>query len=358
MMNDLFEDLKIIELASVLAGPKVGSFFSELGADVIKVENKKSGGDVTRQWRQPGETSEGPSAYYASVNWNKKTLFLNLENTGDHRKVEELIGEADIVITNFKKGDDEKFGLTYDHLKALNPSVIQGHISGFGTESDRLAYDLILQAETGFMSMNGQPDNPPTKMPLAMIDVLAAHQLKEGILCALLKQKENPQQPFKIEVSLYESAVASLINQATNWLMNGNIPKQIGSKHPNIAPYGEIFTTKDERSITLAIGSDRQFRDLCDILQADELAEKSEFESNAGRVEHRETLSDLLQQELRHVTAMSFLKQCRMNLVPAAEIKNMQQVFEEEQAQNMLLRETIEGRQTVRPRTSVFRLHS
>ncbi|MDZ7682799.1 MAG: CoA transferase [Fodinibius sp.] len=121
----------------------------------------------------------------------------------------------------------------------MEPSIIHGQISGFGSESDRLAYDLIMQAETGFMSMNGQPDGPPTKMPLALIDVLAAHQLKEGILCALLKQKDTPNQSFNIEVSLYESAISSLINQATNWLMNKNIPQRIGIKHPNIAPDGE-----------------------------------------------------------------------------------------------------------------------
>ena len=265
LMQTLFSDLTIVELSSVLAGPAVGSFFSELGAQVIKVENKKNGGDVTRQWRQPDETAEGPSAYYASVNWNKKTLFLDLGDPGDKQQVDRLIRDADIVITNFKKGDDKKFGLAYEDLKRLNPSIIHGHISGFGAESDRLAYDLILQAETGFMSMNGQPESPPTKMPLALIDVLAAHQLKEGILCALLKQKENPGQPFNIEVSLYESAIASLINQATNWLMNHNIPQRMGSRHPNIAPYGEIFTTSDERSVTLAIGSNRQYRDLCTI---------------------------------------------------------------------------------------------
>jgi crotonobetainyl-CoA:carnitine CoA-transferase CaiB-like acyl-CoA transferase len=353
-MEKFFSDLKIVELASVLAGPAVGNFFSELGAEVIKIENKTGGGDVTRQWRLPNETSEGPSAYYASVNWNKKSIFLDLNDSTDNQQVLKLIREADIVISNFKKGDDQKFGLTYDQLKNVNPSIIYGHISGFGSESDRLAYDLILQAETGFMSMNGQPDSPPTKMPLALIDVLAAHQLKEGILCALLKQKEFPSRPFKVEVSLYDSAISSLINQATNWLMNSNIPRRIGSQHPNIAPYGEIFTTKDDRLVTLAIGSDRQFKDLCLILGAEELVSDSCYQHNSSRVENRKELADKIQERINGIEAEKLLSQCREQHVPAAEIKNLKQVFESEEAKKMLLSETIEGRETIRPQTVVF----
>ncbi|MDZ7660029.1 MAG: CoA transferase [Fodinibius sp.] len=355
-MESIFKELTVVEIASVLAGPAVGNFFSELGANVIKVENKRSGGDVTRQWRQPGESSKGPSAYFSSVNWNKDSLLLDLGDTDDKQKVKELIEKADIVITNFKKGDDKKFGLTFDDLKAINPTIIQGHISGFGTESDRLAYDLILQAETGFMSMNGQPDSPPTKLPLALIDVLAAHQLKEGILCALLKQKENPNQAFRVDVSLYDSAISSLINQATNWLMNGNVPQRIGSLHPNIAPYGELFETADDRMVTLAIGSDRQFSDLCKILESEELAERPEYQHNEARVENRQELSDILKEHIGKFEADLFLEKCHNSFVPAAEIKNLQQVFESEKAQRLLLTEEKEGRQTIRPKTTVFNI--
>jgi crotonobetainyl-CoA:carnitine CoA-transferase CaiB-like acyl-CoA transferase len=357
-MHSLFKDLTIVELASVLAGPAVGNFFSELGAEVIKVENKTAGGDITRQWRHPGEIDQGPSAYYSSVNWNKRSIFLDLTNSTDKKRVQQLIQNADIVITNFKKGDDQKFGLTYEDFKMFNPSIIHGQISGFGSDSDRLAYDLIMQAETGFMSMNGQPDSPPTKMPLALIDVLAAHQLKEGILCALLKQKENPNQPFNVEVSLYESAISSLINQATNWLMNNNIPQQMGSKHPNIAPYGEIFSTSDNCLVTMAIGSDRQFQNLCMILGAGDLSENPRYAGNAARVENRKRLENILQDKIAGWEAGPLLSQCREKLVPAAEIKNLQQVFEESKAQDMILRETIDERETARPKTTAFHLKS
>lgn len=356
-MQSLFEGLKVVELASVLAGPAVGTFFSELGAEVIKVENKKTGGDVTRQWRQPNETEQGPSAYYASVNWGKKSLFLDLTDPEDKRTVQKLIKEADVIITNFKRGDDKKFGLTYKKVKAMNPAIIYGCISGFGMESDRLAYDLILQAEAGFMSINGPTESNHVKIPLAVIDLLAAHQLKEGVLCAMLKQKDNPGQSYLVEVSLYESAVASLINQATNWLMNGNIPKPIGSLHPNIAPYGEVFSAKDGRLITVAVGSNEQFGKICSVLGRGELAGQDRFSSNRRRVENRLELAEVLQEEIEKHNALKLLEVFHKNHVPAGEIKNIKQVFESEEGQELLLRERVESRETIRPRTTVFNIH-
>ena len=255
----MLSNLIVIELASVLAGPDVGMFFSELGAKVIKIENKLTGGDVTRNWKLSSEPTENNvSAYFSSVNWNKEYLFLNLSLKEDQEQVYELVKTADIVIANFKPGDDKKLGMNYEKLKSYNPKIIFGEINGYGESNKRAAYDVVLQAETGFMSMNGSPESGPVKMPIALIDVLAAHQLKEGLLLALL-QKEKTGNGSKVEVSLYDSALASLKNQATNWLMNKHIPRPIGSLHPNIAPYGETFTTKDNKTIVLAIGSNNQF---------------------------------------------------------------------------------------------------
>ncbi len=354
--NNIFKGKRVLELASVLAGPAVGNFFSELGADVIKVENK-NGGDVTREWRPANETKNGPSAYYSSVNWNKDSVFLDFNDPQDHKRVLELIRESDILISNFKKGDDTKFGLSYEEVKKVNPSIIYGHISGFGSDSDRVAYDLILQAEAGFMSINGQPDGPPTKMPLALIDLLAAHQLKEGILCAMLARRVGEKQSFLIEVNLYESAVASLINQATDWLMNGNLPQRIGSLHPNIAPYGEIFEMNDGRLVTLAIGNDRQFQKLCEVLDLHELTEDPRFTSNSKRVEHREELYRILKKSIKAYETEPFVETLHKQKIPAGEVKNIRQVFESESSQHLLLEEKIEGRVTVRPKTTVFRIN-
>jgi crotonobetainyl-CoA:carnitine CoA-transferase CaiB-like acyl-CoA transferase len=354
-VNNIFKELRVVELASVLAGPAVGTFFSELGAEVIKVE-KKNGGDVTRQWRTPNETEDGPSAYYASVNWHKQTVFLDFNDAADHKKVVELIKDADVLVSNFKKGDDQKFGLSYREVKEYNPNIIYGHISGFGSESDRVAYDLILQAESGFMSINGHPEGPPTKMPLALIDLLAAHQLKEGILCAMLAQRTGNNRSYLIEVSLYESAVASLINQATNWLMNENVPQRIGSLHPNIAPYGEVFEMKDGRSVTLAIGNNRQFQKLCSVLNAGELSEDPRFSSNSKRVKHREELYETLKDVINTFHTDSFLERMHKCRIPAGEIKNIRQVFESAEAEKLLLEEEIENRKTIRPKTAVFKI--
>ncbi len=355
-MNSIFKGLKVVELASVLAGPAVGTFFSELGADVIKIENKRTGGDVTRNWRQSGETESGPSAYYASINWNKKAVFADLTDPEDFNLVQDYIREADLVLSNFKKGDDEKFGLSFADLKKLNPTVIYGNISGFGSQSERVAYDLIVQAETGFMSINGQPESAPTKFPLAMIDLLAAHQLKQGILCAMLKQNKEPVKAFCVEVSLYDSAIASLINQATNWLMNENNPQRSGSLHPNIAPYGEVFTAKDGVLITVAIGSDAQFSALCEILGNEELANNNRFSTNSLRVENREDLQTILQQEIERFNGAVFLEKCHLLRIPAGEIKDIKRVFEEKSAQDLLLTDKQEGRKTNRPKTAVFKI--
>lgn len=355
-MNNLFNGYKIIELASVLAGPLAGTFFSELGAEVVKIEHKDSGGDMTRHWRQEGETIEGPSAYYASANWGKTVRMMNFDDPEDRSALTELISEADIVITNFKPGDDEKFGLRYEDITRIKSDIIYGRITGYGPESNRVAYDLILQAESGFMSINGQPGDPPTKLPLALIDVLAAHQLKEGILCALLQKQNKPEQSFFVEVSLYDSAVASLINQATNWLMNEREPKQLGSLHPNIAPYGEIFTTADQQMITLAIGNDRQFEKLCTYLNQPELAEDDRFKTNQQRVDHRDELRSSLQESIMSHEAESLLQDLESLSVPAGAIHTIPQVFEQEEAQKLLLRETVEARHTVRPKSTVFRL--
>jgi len=357
-MDKLFSGLKIIELASVLAGPLAGTFFAELGAEVIKVEHKDGGGDMTRHWRQENETKDGPSAYYASANWGKSVRMMNFDDPDDRPKLTELISSADIVITNFKPGDDEKFGLRYEDVVNMQPSVIYGRITGYGPESDRVAYDLILQAESGFMSINGQPNDPPTKLPLALIDVLAAHQLKEGLLCALLRKQKDEEQSFFVEVSLYDSAVASLINQATNWLMNENEPQKLGSLHPNIAPYGEIFTTADDEMITLAIGNDRQFKKLCAYLKLPEIVENDHFKTNQQRVKNREELTSKLQASILTHQSETLLSELGSLSVPAGAIRSIPQVFERKEAKNLLLRETVDGRHTVRPRSTVFQIRS
>ena len=351
-----FEGLKVIELANVLAGPAVGMFFSELGADVIKIENKITDGDMTRKWKLPSEDKSSPiSAYYCSVNWNKKVKFLNLNIAKDQAIVHNLVKESDIVISNYKPGKAQGLHMDYETLKGINPTLIYAHLSGFGEDSSRTAFDVVLQAETGFMSMNGQPDSLPTKMPLALIDILAAHQLKEGILVSLL-QREKTGKGNYISASLHDSAIASLANQATNWLMENHIPTQMGSMHPNIAPYGEIIETNDRKQIVLAIGTNHQFKMLCEIILRNDLTTHEDFSTNKARVVNRKKLQQELSQSMQIFDSESLMKSFIKKDVPAGIIKDLATVFSSEDSRKMILRESIEKTKTSRVRTVAFKI--
>jgi crotonobetainyl-CoA:carnitine CoA-transferase CaiB-like acyl-CoA transferase len=345
--------IKVIDASTVLAGPSVGMYFAELGAEVIKVEHPKHR-DVTRSWKLPSEAKDASvSAYFSSVNFGKDYVTLDLKDTTDRSVFSELLAEADILLMNFKRSDYEKFGLTDDHLTSQYPELIVGKISGYGTESDRVAYDLIIQAESGFMSMNGQANGPPTKMPVAFVDVLAAHHLKEAILLALYS-REKTNSGVVINVSLHDAAVSSLVNQASNYLMAGHIPQRIGSKHPNIAPYGELFTTEDDKTITFAIGSDSHFAKLCETLKVSDLSSDSRFESNQKRVENRQELFDLLKVEVSRSNSEDLLQQLQDLNVPAGAVKNLEEVFSGDQAQSLILEETIDGTITRRVASAIF----
>ena len=355
-MNDFFKDLKVIELANVLAGPAVGLFFSELGADVIKIENKLTQGDVTRSWKIPAEDKNNPSsAYFASVNWNKKSIFVDLNIPEERQLVYELIKQTDIVISNYKYGDDVKLQMDYESLKKINSQLIYAQISGFGNESSRTAYDLILQAETGFMFMNGTASSGPLKMPVALIDILAAHQLKEGILVALIKRMKTSKGSY-VTASLEQSAVASLANQACNWLMAGHNHQPSGSLHPNIAPYGEIFITADTKSMVLAIGNDKQFKKLCELLDCIHLISDARFTTNTQRVIHREELFKNLQNSIKQKHSKVLLKQLIENDVLAGIIKSVKEVFENNSLSSMILEETVDNRISKRVKTAIFKI--
>lgn len=353
----MFEDLIVIDCSTVLAGPSVGTFFAELGAEVTKIENPAVP-DVTRSWKLASEAKNTPvSAYFSSVNYHKKYQQIDFKDRSQVEQFIDLIKTADILLSNFKKGDAEKFGISDAYLHSVNPKLIIGKISGFGTESDRVAYDLILQAETGFMSMNGTPESGPVKMPVALIDVLAAHQLKEGILTALLNRTKT-QKGSVVSVSLYDAAIASLANQASNYLMEGHIPKRIGSLHPNIAPYGEIFRTNDGKLITFAIGSNRHFQLLCNFLGLSNLPADPRFSENVERVKNRTELQEIIGAIISRFDAADILEFMHAHFVPAGLIKDLEQVFDGPNAQALIRTETIEDIQTKRVSQIAFQLKS
>lgn len=332
----MFENIKVLELASVLAGPSVGQFFAELGAEVIKVENLKTGGDVTRTWKGNGELTDDRSAYFCSVNWGKKSIALDLTSSEGRSVVQKLAAKSDIVIASYKPGDAMKLGVSYDQLKVKNTKLIYGQITGYGSDNERVGYDAVIQAESGFMDLNGEKSGLPTKMPVALIDVLAGHQLKEALLVALLKRERFGEGSF-VEVSLIQTAVASLTNQATNWLVANKLPARQGSLHPNIAPYGESFETKDGKRILLAVGSDRQFFDLLRILKIDPLTFENKFSTNHRRIENREEMNALLSTAIGKVTASELFLQIHQLKIPAGIIQNVREVFEMQSAKELLM---------------------
>lgn len=332
----MLDHIKVIELASVLAGPSVGQFFAELGAEVIKIESPKNGGDVTRTWKLAGEQTDDRSAYFCAVNWGKKSLALNLSKPEAKEVLKRLIVSSDIVIASYKPGDAEKLGVDYPILVSQNSRLIYGQVTGYGSEEDRVGYDAVIQAESGFMSLNGEAGGPPLKMPVAIMDILAAHHLKEALLLALLKRERTGEGSF-VEVSLIQAAISSLANQATNWLVGGKLPERQGSAHPNIAPYGDVFDTADKKKLLLAIGNDRQFCDLCHVLELHELAGDEEFKSNHNRVQNRSKLLRLLQQRISQLKADDLLSHIHNKKIPAGVIQNVKEVFETRYAAELLL---------------------
>jgi crotonobetainyl-CoA:carnitine CoA-transferase CaiB-like acyl-CoA transferase len=333
----MFQNFKVLELSSVLAGPSVGQFFAELGAEVIKVENSKTGGDVTRTWKGAGEQTDDRSAYFCSVNWGKKSVAIDLTSHQGRTIVQKLASKSDIVIASYKPGDAEKLGVAYEQLRANNKQLIYGQITGYGSDNERVGYDAVIQAEAGFMDLNGEADGPPTKMPVALIDVLAAHHLKEGLLLALLKRERTGEGSF-VEVSLIQAAISSLANQATNWLVAGKLPTRKGSSHPNIAPYGDSFLTKDGKRILLAVGSDRQFEDLVSVLGIERQKMRDQFFLNQQRVENREALHQLLADRMVMFDAKELMKKINDKKIPAGIIQNVKEAFELPEAKELLIK--------------------
>lgn len=349
-MNPLpFQDLKVIELASVLAGPSVGMFLAELGASVLKIEAPPHG-DVTRSWKLPDEPKDSRTpAYFSSVNWGKSYLSLDLRQADARQAVYRRIPETDIILVSYKPGDALKLGMDWPVLSALNPKLIYGEISGYGADSDRVGYDAIIQAEAGFTYMNGEQDGPPVKMPVALMDILAAHQLKAGILTALYQREKTGLGDY-IQVSLIQAGIASLANQASNYLMTGHVPGRMGSSHPNIVPYGTLYLCRDGRYIVLAVGTDKQFNHLMVVLGLSHVAGEERFATNPLRVQHRTDLELMLRDAIALQDREELLTKLHARQVPAGGVNTLAEVFETQEGKALIL----EAGNSRAVRTAVF----
>ena len=357
-METLFAGTRVLDLSTVLAGPSVATFFAELGATVIKVENPRTKGDVTRSWKLSSENAASDiSAYFASVNYRKSYVWIDFSANDSRPQLEELIRTSDIIITNFKEGDDLKFKLTSADVHGIQPKAIIASLKGFQSHPSRIAYDVVLQAECGFMFMNGTEQSGPLKMPVALIDVIAAHQLKEGILCALLRRAETGK-GSTVRVTLEEAALSALANQASNYLMAGHIAQAAGSLHPNIAPYGETFRCSDNKRLVLAVGSDAQFNRLCEVVGFEELKNDVRFSMNQNRVVNRQALADALQEAFELNARDYWMQRLMEGGIPAGAIRSMDEVMETGAAKQMIREEIIFDQPTRRMSSIAFRLES
>ena len=320
------ESVRVLELASVLAGPLAGTALAERGAKVTKVEHPPHG-DVTRSWKMKNEDVENPSsAYYESANGTKKVVWQDLASTSGQTWMDEALASHDVLIENFKWSDLTKFNLLPEDLAARHPHLIRVRLVGFNESPERLAYDVVVQAETGFMSMNGFNDRPPIRMPVALMDVLASHQIRMAVMEGLLA-RERGKNGFFAEVSLEGSGITALVNQATNQLVNGQTPERNGGQHPNIAPYGEVLECADGH-VVLAIGNDRQFEGLCHVLGVPNLATDERYQSNQLRVMNREALILKLNQAARDWHKIMLERALRDTGAPAGVVRSLDEVFE------------------------------
>lgn len=317
--------LRILDFSRVLAGPLATMVLADLGAEVTKVE-RPGGGDETRAWGPPYD-EVGEATYFQSVNRNKRSLVLDLSDEDDRAEAERLAATADVVVENFRPGVMAKLGLGYEELAAANPGLVYCSITGFGSGEAGAAlpgYDLLVQALGGLMSVTGEPDGPPLKVGVALVDVVAGLFAAVGILAAL-EHRHRSGRGQQVEVDLLSALLAGLVNQASGYTAAGVVPGRIGNAHPSIAPY-ELLASGDGE-LVLAVGNDRQFAGLCEELGRPELAEDARFATNPARVEHRIALRAELEAALASRPADEWAAALTARRVPAGVVNDLAGAF-------------------------------
>lgn len=319
-------NLKILDMSRVLAGPLCGMILGDLGADVIKVE-KPGSGDETRGYGPPFD-ERGESAYFLSVNRNKKSIALDFRQDDDVQVLKHLVSEADVVLENFLPGQLSAFGIDERELLRNHPRLIWCTISGFGGLSDRPGYDFVTQAEAGWMSITGEPGGEPMKVGVALADVIAGKDAAAAILGRLLERGDEAMsiERRKIEISLITSAVASLVNVAQSVLVSGSDSRRWGNAHPNLVPY-QLFQASD-RPIVISVGSDSQWIPCVTALGLPVLAADAELATNAGRVRDRARVVTAIGERVRAEPAAHWMEILRAAGVPCGEVRSVAEALE------------------------------
>src|SRR5690349_3743334 len=286
--------LLVADFSRILAGPYSTMLLADMGAEVVKVEGPK--GDDTRTWMPP--VRGDVSTYYLGVNRGKRSIALDLRDSGDARVARELARRADVLVENFKPGGLAKYGLDYASVSAANPGVVYASISGFGSGAGRdvPGYDLMVQAMSGLMSLTGDPEGPPYRAGISVFDVMAGNHAAIGILSAL-HHRDRTGEGQLVEVNLLSSALTGLVNHSSAYVAGGVVPYRMGNAHPSVYPYEPLPTADND--LIVAAANDGQFRKLCEVLGLSEVPDDPRFARNADRTRNREELRPLLLERLR-----------------------------------------------------------
>jgi crotonobetainyl-CoA:carnitine CoA-transferase CaiB-like acyl-CoA transferase len=330
-------DLKILDFSRVLAGPFATMMLADLGADVLKVE-RPGVGDETRSWGPPHD-DHGQATYFQAVNRNKRSVAIDLSGEPGRTRARSLAAGADVIVENFRPGVMDRLGLGYEELSRDHAELVYCSITGFGAGpgAELPGYDLLVQALGGLMSITGAPDGEPQKVGVALVDVLAGLFASVGILAAL-RHRDRTGEGQRVEVNLLSSLLAALVNQASGYTIAGVVPGRMGNAHPSISPY-ELYET-GAGDLVLAVGNDRQFAALCEVIGAPELASDPRFASNTERVTHRAQLRAELVMRLAAAPAADWARRLTAARVPAGEVNDLSGAFE--LAQSLGLAPTVE----------------
>ncbi|MFL6831741.1 MAG: CaiB/BaiF CoA transferase family protein [Xanthobacteraceae bacterium] len=331
--------IRVLDLTRILAGPLCTMMLGDMGADVIKVEPPETGDD-TRTWGPPFLASD--AVYFLGVNRNKRSLTLNMAVPAGQKILAGLIEKADVLIDNFKLGTLEKWSFTDAWFERHAPRLVRCSITGYGSSGPKAAlpgYDFILQAESGLMSICGEPEGKPTKYGVAIVDVCTGMLASNSILAAL-NARQRTGKGQKVELSLYETSLAMLVNVAASYLAAGRNAGRFGNGHPSIVPYTSYQTA--DAMIALGVGNERQFARLADVLGRAEWAKDARFASNRARVENRTVIDGLISEALSHDKADAWLAKLKAAGIPCGKINSVAEALEDAQTAARKMIETIE----------------
>jgi len=337
---------KVLDMSRILAGPWAAQMLADLGADVIKIE-RPGAGDDTRQWGPPylrdkDGNNTGDAAYFFCANRGKQSVTVDITQPEGQEIIRQLASQCDVLIENYKVGGLAKYGLDYPSLQQLNPQLVYCSITGFGQTgpyAERPGYDFLIQGMAGLMSLTGEPDSQggsPVKVGVAVTDLLTGLYAANAIQGALLERNQSSLGQY-IDLALLDVQVAALANQASNYLIGGEIPQRLGNTHPNIVPY-QAFATSDGH-IILAVGNQGQFERLCQLLGKPDWLKDQRYQSNSARVENRQRLCSQISQLLEKRSSKDWLAAFEQQQIPCGPINNLEQLFEDPQllARNMLV---------------------